>query len=163
MQGVILGTAAYMSPEQACGKTVDKRTDIFAFGSVLYELLTGKQAFHGDNLTDILGAVLRMEPDWNRLPTAAPLPQKIRDLLRRCLQKDKRQRFHDAADVRIEIEDAIAAPKDSGDTQAAPVLRRKFRLLLMVAAALVIVAAAMALGWWRSSATSRSTVGATGR
>src|ERR1700680_418702 len=88
MQGVILGTAAYMSPEQAKGKQVDKRTDIFAFGAVLYELLTGKQAFHGEDVTDILGAVLRMELEWSRLPAA--VPQKIRDLLRRCLQKERR-------------------------------------------------------------------------
>ncbi len=90
MQGVILGTAAYMSPEQAKGKAVDKRTDIFAFGAVLYELLTGKPAFHGDDVTDILGAVMRMEPDWSQLPEATPAA--IRILLRRCLRKDKRQR-----------------------------------------------------------------------
>src|ERR1700719_3867589 len=112
MQGVILGTAAYMSPEQARGKAVDKRTDIWAFGCVLYELLTGKAAFHGDDVSDILGAVLRMEPDWSQLPEATPAA--IRTLLRRCLRKDKRQRLSDATDVRIEIEDAIAAPKDLG-------------------------------------------------
>jgi serine/threonine protein kinase len=72
MQEVILGTAVYMSPEQANGKAVDKRTDIFAFGAALYELLTGKQAFHGEDVTDILGAVLRMEPDWSRLRAAVP-------------------------------------------------------------------------------------------
>jgi Tol biopolymer transport system component len=147
MQGVILGTAAYMSPEQAKGKAVDKRTDIFAFGAVLYELLTGKAAFHGDDVTDILGAVLRMEPDWNQLPEATPA--SIRTLLRRCLRKDKRQRISDATDVRIEIEDAIAAPKDSGATQAAPASTSK--LLAAVAAALVIIAAVMAFGWWRST------------
>src|SRR3984893_9287347 len=136
MQGVILGTAAYMSPEQARGKAVEKRTDIFAFGAVLYELLTGKPAFHGDDVTDILGAVLRMEPDWNRFPAA--VPQKIRHLLRRCLQKDRRQRFHDAGDVRIEIEDAIAAPKDSGATQAAPASMSK--LPWAVAAVLTLTA-----------------------
>ena len=91
MQGVILGTAAYMSPEQAKGKAVDKRTDIWAFGCVLYELLTGKQTFHGEDVTDILAAVVRAEPDWQALPAATPV--KVRDLLRRCLQKDKRQRF----------------------------------------------------------------------
>jgi eukaryotic-like serine/threonine-protein kinase len=122
MHGVILGTAAYMSPEQAKGKAVDKRTDIFAFGAVLYELLTGKQAFHGEDVTDILGAVLRMEPDWSRLPSA--VPQKIRDLLRRCLQKDRRQRFHDAGDVRIEIEDGLAAPAGVDAPGGAPQSRR---------------------------------------
>jgi eukaryotic-like serine/threonine-protein kinase len=83
MQGVILGTAAYMSPEQARGKSVDKRTDIWAFGCVVYELLTGKPVFHGEDVTDILAAVVRAEPDWQALPAAIPV--KIRDLLRRCL------------------------------------------------------------------------------
>ena len=115
MQGVILGTAAYMSPEQARGKTVDKRTDIWAFGCVLYELLTSKQPFHGEDVTDILAAVVKSEPDWSRLPEATPLT--IKTLIRRCLRKDKRQRIPDAGALRIEIEDAIAAPKDSGVTQ----------------------------------------------
>src|SRR6202163_334802 len=94
MQGVILGTAAYMSPEQAKGKVVDKRTDIFAFGCVLYELLTGKQTFHGEDVTDILAAVVRAEPDWQALADVTPV--KIRALLRRCLQKDKTLRLRDA-------------------------------------------------------------------
>ena len=84
--GAILGTAAYMSPEQARGKPVDKRTDIWAFGCVLYELLTAKRAFPGENPAEILAAVLTKEPDWMALPAAAPA--KIRELLRRCLQKD---------------------------------------------------------------------------
>ena len=91
MQGMILGTASYMSPEQARGKQVTKATDIFAFGAVLYELLTGKQAFHGEDVAGILAAVLRVEPDWNCLPETTPLA--IRHLLRRCLCKDRRQRF----------------------------------------------------------------------
>src|SRR6202047_4705089 len=89
MQGTILGTAAYMSPEQARGKSVDKRTDIWAFGCVLYELLTGKQTFQGEDVTDILAAVVRAEPDWTALP--AKLPSTIRTLLSRCLRKDRRQ------------------------------------------------------------------------
>jgi eukaryotic-like serine/threonine-protein kinase len=108
MQGTILGTAAYMSPEQARGKACDKRTDIWAFGCVLYELLTGKQAFHGETTTEILAAVLREEPDWLALPTSTPV--KICDLLRRCLQKDKTLRFRDAGDARIEIHEALTAP-----------------------------------------------------
>src|SRR5579863_9612411 len=112
MQGVILGTAAYMSPEQARGKVVDKRTDIWAFGCVLYELLTGKPAFHGEDITDILAAVVRAEPDWSRLP--ASTPTKIRDLLRRCLQKDKTLRLRDAGDAHIEIVEALAAPPNAG-------------------------------------------------
>src|SRR6202158_391795 len=83
MQGMILGTAAYMSPEQARGKSVDKRTDIWAFGCVLYELLTGKQAFAGDDITEILASVVKTEPDWNRLP--ANTPPAVRMLLKRCL------------------------------------------------------------------------------
>jgi len=147
MQGVILGTAAYMSPEQARGKAVDKRTDIWAFGCVLYELLTGKAAFHGEDVTDILAAVVRAEPDWQALPAATPV--KVRDLLRRCLQKDRRQRLHDAADVRIEIEDAIAAPKDSDTTQAAPASRNKFLLAVGAVAAVLVVLLGVALwGWW---------------
>ncbi len=147
MQGVILGTAAYMSPEQAKGKAVDKRTDIFAFGAVLFELLTGKQAFHGEDVTDILGAVLRMEPDWSQLPEATPAA--IRTLLRRSLRKDKRQRIADATDVRIEIEDAIAAPKDSGATQAAPAERGwRERLAWPVAAGMfALIAIAFAIGF----------------
>jgi Tol biopolymer transport system component len=108
MQGVILGTAAYMSPEQARGKVVDKRTDIWAFGCVLYELLTGKQAFQGDTVTEILAAVLRGEPDWAALPAATPT--KVRDLLRHCLQKDKTLRVRDAGDAGIELHEALAAP-----------------------------------------------------
>ena len=117
MQGVILGTAAYMSPEQARGKACDKRTDIWAFGCVLYELLTGKQAFHGEVTTEILAAVLREEPDWHALPDSTPV--KVRDLLRRCLQKDMNKRCRDSGDVRIEIEEALAAPVAAELTTAA--------------------------------------------
>ena len=123
MHGVILGTAAYMSPEQARGKTVDKRTDIWAFGCVLYELLAGKPAFTGEDTTEILAAVVMKEPAFDALP--AKIPSAIRTLLGRCLRKDRRQRISDATDVRIEIEDAIAAPKDFGATQAAPASREQ--------------------------------------
>jgi Tol biopolymer transport system component len=108
MQGVILGTAAYMSPEQARGKATDKRTDIWAFGCVLYELLTGKQAFHGETFTDITAKILTGEPDWRAL--RAETPDQIRQLLRRCVQKDKSLRLRDAGDARIEIQDALSAP-----------------------------------------------------
>ncbi len=147
MQGVILGTAAYMSPEQARGKLVDKRTDIWAFGAVLYELLTGKKAFHGEDVTDILASVVKSEPDWSGLPEATPSP--IRTLLRLCLRKDRRQRMSDATDVRIEIEEAIAAPKDSGAAQAAPASTSK--LLLAVATGLAIVAVVTSWALWRST------------
>jgi serine/threonine protein kinase len=93
--GVIMGTAAYMSPEQAKGKAVDKRTDIFAFGTVLYELLTGRQAFQGEDVGDVLAEVVKAEPDWSRLP--ADTPPAIRTLLRLCMRKDKRQRLETQA------------------------------------------------------------------
>src|SRR5271165_5622000 len=121
MQGVVLGTAAYMSPEQAKGKAVDKRTDIWAFGAVLYELLAGQPAFHGEDVGDILAEVVKVEPDWTALP--ANISPSIRVLLQRCLRKDRRQRTPDAAVLRIEIEDVLAAPKDSGAAQAAPATR----------------------------------------
>jgi Tol biopolymer transport system component/tRNA A-37 threonylcarbamoyl transferase component Bud32 len=105
--GTILGTAAYMSPEQARGKKLDKRTDIFSFGCVLYECLTGRQPFSGESITDTLSAILRAEPDWQALPPGTP--GRVRDLLRRCLQKDPKRRLHDIADARIEIEEALAA------------------------------------------------------
>jgi serine/threonine-protein kinase len=108
MPGVILGTAAYMSPEQASGKEMDKRTDIWALGCVLYELLTGKQAFSGDTVTETVAAVLKSEPDWSALPDATPL--YLHSLLRRCLQKDPKKRLRDAADIHIGIEDALSAP-----------------------------------------------------
>jgi eukaryotic-like serine/threonine-protein kinase len=106
--GVLLGTAAYMSPEQARGKQVDKRADIWAFGCVLYEMVTGKPAFTGQTLSDIIAATLKNEPDWTALP--AETPAAVRVLLRRCLRKEPAQRLHDSADARIEIEEAIAQP-----------------------------------------------------
>src|ERR1700688_4944122 len=118
MQGAILGTAAYMSPEQAKGKTVDKRTDIWSFGCVLYELLTGRQAFQGETTTEILAAVLREEPNWQALPASTPV--KIRDLLGRCLQKEKTLRLRDAGDARIEIHEALTAPPSMIPSISAP-------------------------------------------
>ncbi len=103
--GVILGTAAYMSPEQARGRAVDKRADIWAFGAVLYEMLTGSRPFGGGDLTDTIAAVVRAEPDWGALPAETPV--YVRTLLRRSLQKDSRNRLHDIADARIEIEDPM--------------------------------------------------------
>jgi len=105
LAGVILGTAAYMSPEQARGKVVDKRTDIWAFGCVLYEMLTGARPFSGDDVTDTIAAVVRADPDWSKLPSETPTA--IRRLLRRCLEKDRMRRLRDAADARLEIDDAL--------------------------------------------------------
>jgi eukaryotic-like serine/threonine-protein kinase len=107
LAGAILGTAAYMSPEQARGKPLDKRTDIFSFGCLLYECLTGKQAFSGETVSDTLAAIIKSEPDWSALPEATP--SAVRNQLRRCLQKDPKRRLHDIADARIEIEEAQVA------------------------------------------------------
>jgi len=108
--GVILGTAAYMSPEQAKGREADKRSDIWAFGCVLHEMLTGKRAFDGEDVSDTLANVLKSAPDWSALPAATPAA--IHRLLRRCLDKDRTRRLHDIADARLEIDDVLANPVD---------------------------------------------------
>jgi serine/threonine protein kinase/Tol biopolymer transport system component len=108
LQGVILGTAAYMSPEQARGKTVDKRTDIWAFGCVLYEMLSGKAAFQGEDVTEILAAVVKSGVNLDLLPTN--LHSRIRLLLERCLEKDPKNRYHDIADARVDIQKVLADP-----------------------------------------------------
>lgn len=100
--GVILGTAAYMAPEQARGAVVDKRADIWAFGVVLYEMLTGKQPFAGPTVSDTLAAVLKTEPDWDAVPA------EVRRLLRRCLEKEPRQRMRDIGEARLVIEEVLA-------------------------------------------------------
>jgi len=101
--GVLMGTAAYMSPEQARGKTVDRSADVWAFACVLYEMLTGQRAFDGETVTDILGAIVKSEPDWNALPRT--VPPHVRRLLKRCLQKDRRHRLRDAGAVALELEE----------------------------------------------------------
>jgi eukaryotic-like serine/threonine-protein kinase len=106
--GMILGTAGYMSPEQARGTAVDKRADVWAFGVVLWEMLTGKRLFEGATVSDTLAAVLKTEPGWNALGPATPTA--IRRLLRRCLEKDRKQRLDSAAAARLEIEEALTAP-----------------------------------------------------
>jgi len=145
--GLILGTAAYMSPEQARGKTVDRRTDIWAFGAVLFEMLTGQRAFAGDDATDTIIAVVTKEPAWAALPpTVSPT---LRRLLRRCLEKDAKRRLDSATAVRIEIDDAHA-------TDPVVVARPKRASRLMWAAVLITVAALGAGGWWLSRSPSRS-------
>jgi serine/threonine protein kinase len=138
--GVLLGTAAYMSPEQARGKAVDKRSDIWAFGCVLYETFTGQRAFGGEDVTETLAAVLRGEPDWRLLP--ADTPAAVRRLLRRCLQKDARERLHDISDARIEMQDAQA----EATILPIPVVtsRPRQRVVWAVAAVAVIIAALLA-------------------
>ncbi|UCE03501.1 MAG: serine/threonine-protein kinase [Candidatus Latescibacterota bacterium] len=119
--GVILGTAAYMSPEQARGKKVTKRTDIWAFGVILYEMLMGKQLFEDATVSDTLASVLRAEPEWERLP--ADTPPAVRRLLRRCLAKDPRQRLHDIADARIEINEALSGEESVAVAASVPASR----------------------------------------
>ena len=123
--GVILGTAAYMAPEQAKGKPVDRRADIWAFGTVLYEMLTGKRAFAGDDISDTLAAVLRQEIDWAALPSATPL--SVRLMLARCLERDARWRLRDIGEARIVLEDparpvapAIAQAASAAASRARP-------------------------------------------
>jgi eukaryotic-like serine/threonine-protein kinase len=113
-EGVILGTAAYMSPEQARGKLLDKRTDIWAFGCVLYEMLAGRAVYDGETLSDTLAGFLEREPDWQRLP--AKTPGKVRELLRRCLEKDPQRRLRDIGDARLELDDAIASPRPTDES-----------------------------------------------
>jgi len=115
-EGMILGTAAYMSPEQASGKPIDRRTDLWAFGVVLLEMLTGKPVFAGETVSHVMAAVLMQEPDWTLLPPDTP--ESVRKLIRRCLEKDRRKRLPDAGVVRLEVDEALQAP-----TQATQVVQ----------------------------------------
>jgi serine/threonine protein kinase len=139
-QGVILGTAAYMSPEQARGKEADRSSDIWAFGCVLYEMLTGHAAFEGETIGEILAGVFKAEPDWKRLPTETP--EAVRRLLRRCLQKDRSERLKSADAVRIEIKEALSAPPAVGPPDAKPTRNPR---LAWIVAALAILAFAVLL------------------
>ena len=147
--GRILGTPAYMSPEQARGLAVDKRTDIWAFGCVLFEMLTGRRAFEGATITDTFARILDHEPDWTALPSDTPAT--IRTLLERCLRKDPKRRLHDIADGLIELEDSGSAPGSSADAGMATARlvarhRRRERLVwIVVAASLAIASGAVAL------------------
>jgi len=146
--GVLLGTAAYMSPEQAAGKPVDRRSDLWALGVVILEMLTGRPAFTGETVSHVLAAVLTHEPDWTALPAATPEP--IRRLLRRCLEKDRRRRLESAADARLEIEEALTAPAGTDGPGSATTDSRvaaRGRSLLWTGVA-IIGAAISALVWW---------------
>jgi serine/threonine protein kinase len=140
----IVGTPAYMSPEQARGDTVDKRTDVWAFGCVLYEMLTGRTAFPGKTISDSIAAILEREPQWTALP--ADTPASIRQLLRRCLEKDQNRRLHDIADARIEIDDVRSGAQSAGPiVHAASGSRSR---LAWTAALLLTAVAAAAGGAW---------------
>ena len=116
--GMILGTAAYMAPEQARGKVVDHRADIWAFGVVLFEMITGTRAFDGDEITDVLASVLKSEPKWAAFPASAPAA--LRRLIRRCLERDPRRRLQAIGEARIQIDDLIGGVPDDSSAQARP-------------------------------------------
>jgi tetratricopeptide (TPR) repeat protein len=146
--GVILGTAEFMSPEQARGKSVDKRTDIWSFGCVLYELLTGRRIFAGETASDVLAAILTAEPRWDALPRETPA--RIRDLLRRSLQKDPNRRLRDIGDARIEIDQALEAFRESPPPiapLAPPRISRKIPAAILAAAVVAVALAALAIVW----------------
>ena len=142
--GTILGTAPYMSPEQAKGRLVDKRTDLWAFGAVLYELLTGTRAFQGESVAEALAHVLTQAPNWALLPADTPAP--IRTLLRRCLEKNPTKRLDSAVALRLEIEDALAFPTVVTTADATQARRR--RVTPAAIAAIVAASLIVALGMW---------------
>ena len=141
--GVILGTAAYMAPEQARGKDVDQRADIWAFGAVLFEMLTGRRAFDGAEVTDVLAAILKTDPDWSQLP--ADVPPSIRRLLRRCLEKHPGRRLSAIADARLELDERDPQPVPAAPLADAkpPARRRSWLALVWPAAAASIATAVM--------------------
>jgi len=146
--GVILGTAAYMSPEQARGQAADARSDVFSFGCVLYEMLTGRQAFQGDNVSDVLASVLKTEPDFNLLPSK--LHPKVHEVLRRCLQKNPKLRWYAIGDARVEIDAVIADPRgvvieEQRTVAPKPALWKRVALFVMGILAVVL---AVLTGWY---------------
>ncbi|MGD8376759.1 MAG: protein kinase [Acidobacteriota bacterium] len=157
--GVILGTAAYMSPEQARGRALDRRTDVWSFGCVLFECLTGLNQFRGETVSDTLGAILHKEPDWSLLPRSTP--PTVRLLLRRCLTKDADKRLHDIADARIELQQAIEDPTSSsmGLADAAIAAERRGRgrsRWLPAAGAALALVLGLAAGFWLSPPSAQA-------
>jgi hypothetical protein len=148
---VILGTAAYMSPEQARGQPVDRRADVWAFGCVVYEMLTGRREFDGESISDTLAAVLKSEPDYGALPVETP--PRLREILRRCLEKDLRHRRRDMGDLRCEIgrlEGFSAAVEAGASAEAAERagFRRKGRAAWLVAGLAALGLVLASAGWW---------------
>jgi serine/threonine-protein kinase len=144
--GVILGTAAYMSPEQAKGKPVDNRTDIFAFGSVLYELLTGRRAFEGETVTDTLARVLQGEPDWKAVPGATPW--RIQELLQRCLTKDPGDRLLNVGEARIQIKKALEEPATESPAAVASAVQPAQQRWGMIVGLVVVTAVVVGVAVW---------------
>ena len=145
--GMVIGTAAYMAPEQAKGKVVDKRADVWAFGAVLYEMLTGQRPFVGEDVSDTLATVLKTDPEWTALP--AGTPARLRQLMQTCLQKNPKQRVHDVADVRLAMEGAFeTVSSEPGGTPSVLVLGRPaWQRMLPWAAGLVFAALAGVAAW----------------
>jgi Tol biopolymer transport system component len=156
LAGVIMGTAAYMAPEQARGGAADRRSDIWAFGAVFYEMLTGRQAFSGDTISDVLAAVLRADLDWAALPRETPTP--IRRLLRRCLERDRRRRLADISDARLDIDEALAGSQEPEAAAAVPVVRQHARWWIAAAAALAVALAAVSAIHFRETSTQSAAV-----
>ena len=147
-EGMIVGTAAYMSPEQATGRPIDARADIWAFGVVLFEMLSGRALFSGETTGHILAEVLKTEPPWETLPPT--IPPEVRGLLERCLRKNPRSRLRDIGDARIEIEDWLARPEKTRFAQPLPAASGRSRSALgLVAASLLVAVAAVAFAIWR--------------
>jgi serine/threonine-protein kinase len=149
MQGVLLGTAAYMSPEQAKAKSVDRRADIWAFGCVLYEMLTGKQAFTGETVTESLAAVIMKDPDLSQLPLATPM--RVRMLLQRCLQKDPKQRLQAIGDARISLDEVLSGAPEFAPSPTSvavvPISQPLWRRVLPWAVGVLAVAIASLAVW----------------
>ncbi|HET7694123.1 MAG TPA: protein kinase [Vicinamibacterales bacterium] len=148
--GMIIGTAAYMAPEQARGKAVDRRADIWAFGVVVFEMLTGRRAFDGDDISDVLASVLKSDPDWSRIP--AETPASIRRLLRRCLEKEPRKRLSAIGDARLELDDIDAGPP-AASSPAAPGRPSIVSRAWPIVAAVVLTAAVGAIAWVSTRST----------
>jgi eukaryotic-like serine/threonine-protein kinase len=149
--GHVIGTAAYMSPEQARGTAADKRSDIWAFGCVLFEMLTGRTVFGRETVTDTLSAIVESDPDWTQLPASVPF--SVRNLIRRCLEKDPKRRLRDIGDARYEIEQVIAAPVED---RLSPQNEARRKLSPLVIAVLVVSSLAVAGGAWLSLSASRA-------
>src|SRR5262249_11894340 len=142
LDGTLLGTAPYMSPEQARGKAIDKRTDIWAFGCVWFEMLTGRRVFEGETTTDVVARIVEREPDWTKLPAATPAA--VERLLKRCLEKDPKKRLRDVGDARHELDHV---------SEAATATPRSSTLWPAIAAATAVAGAAVT---WIASAYVRS-------
>jgi Tol biopolymer transport system component len=150
--GVILGTAAYMAPEQAKGRAADKRSDVWAFGAVLYEMLTGRRAFDGEDLTDTIAAVMRAEPDWSALPS--DVPPVIRTLLKRCLEKDRKQRIADISTAHFLLTEPAGLAATGASTIEAPQMPLSRRAVVPATAALIAAVVTGAGVWFATHSTA---------